>query len=64
MAALREQELPLAIDEEQACAKSRLVAHRLISLQLRLLELWRDIAGGDEEALIVMAVGQRVLAAA
>lgn len=56
MAALREQELPLAIDEEQACAKSRLVAHRLISLQLRLLELWRDIAGGHEEALIVMAV--------
>ena len=48
--------MPLAIDEEQACAKSRLAAHRLISMQLRLLELWREVAGGHEEALIVMAV--------
>ena len=48
--------MPLTIDEEKACAKSRLAAHRLISLQLRLLQLWRDVTGGQEEALIVMAV--------
>ena len=48
--------MPLAIDEEQACAKSRLAAHRLISMRLRLLELWRDVTGGHEEALILMAV--------
>jgi hypothetical protein len=52
----QEQRVPLAIDEEQACAKSRLAAHRLIGMQLRLLELWRDVIGGHEEALIVMAV--------
>lgn len=48
--------MPLALDEGQASAKSRLVAHRLISMQLRLLELWREVTGGHEEALIVMAV--------
>lgn len=48
--------MPLAIHEEQACANSRLAAHRLISMQLRLLELWRDVTGGHEEALVVMAV--------
>ena len=48
--------MPLAIHQEQACAKSRLAAHRLINMQLRLLQLWRDVTGGHEEALIVMAV--------
>lgn len=48
--------MSLAIDEENACAKSRLVAHRLISMQLRLLELWQQVTGGHEEALIVMAI--------
>jgi hypothetical protein len=46
----------LVVDEEQACAKSRVAAHRLISMQLRLLSLWRDVTGGHEETLIVMAV--------
>jgi CRP-like cAMP-binding protein len=46
----------LVVDEEQACAKSRVAAHRLISMQLRLLTLWRDVTGGHEETLIVMAV--------
>jgi DNA-binding MarR family transcriptional regulator len=48
--------MSLAIDEEQACAKSRLAAHRLISMQLRLMELWREVAGGHEEALLLMAI--------
>lgn len=48
--------MPLAVDEEQACAKSRLAAHRIISMRLRLLALWRDVTGGHEESLIIMAV--------
>lgn len=48
--------MQLAVDQSNACAKSRFAAHRLISMQLRLLELWRDVAGGHEEALIMMAV--------
>jgi hypothetical protein len=48
--------LPLVIDEEQASAKSRLAAHRLISMRLRLLALWREVTGGHEESLILMAV--------
>lgn len=48
--------MPLAINQEEACAKSRLVAHRLISMRLRLLELWRQVTGGHEESLVVMAV--------
>jgi hypothetical protein len=48
--------LPLTVDEEQACAKSRLAALRIISMKLRLLTLWRDAAGGNDESLILMAV--------
>lgn len=48
--------MPLTINEEHASAKSRLAAHRLISMQLRLMELWREVTGGHEEALIIMAV--------
>lgn len=46
----------IAIDKEQAVAKSRTAAQRLISMRLRLLALWREVAGGDDEALILMAV--------
>ena len=48
--------MPLALDPEQACAKSRLAAHRLISMRLRVLALWRDLAGGHAESLILMAI--------
>jgi predicted transcriptional regulator len=48
--------MPLAINKEEACAKSRLAAHRLISMRLRLLDLWREVTGGHEESLVVMAV--------
>lgn len=46
----------LTIDEDEACAKSRLAAHRLISMRLRLQALWRDVTGGHTESLILMAV--------
>lgn len=48
--------MPLAINKEEVCAKSRLAAHRLISMRLRLLDLWREVTGGHEESLVVMAV--------
>lgn len=48
--------MPLALNPEQACAKSRLAAHRLISMRLRVLALWRELAGGHEESLILMAI--------
>lgn len=48
--------MPLAINEEEASAKSRLVAYRLISMRLRLLTLWREVTGGHEESLILMAI--------
>src|SRR3954468_17949082 len=48
--------MPLAINEEEACAKSRLAAHRLISMRLRLLALWQEVTGGHDESLVVMAV--------
>ena len=35
---------------------SRLAAHRLITMRLRLLELWREVTGGHEESLVLMAV--------
>lgn len=46
----------LVVDEEQAYAKSRMAAHRVISFGLRLMTLWRDVTGGHEETLIIMAV--------
>lgn len=48
--------MPLIIDEDQAAAKSRIAAYRLISMRLRLLQLWRAVTGGHEESLILMAV--------
>lgn len=48
--------MPLSLDEEQACAKSRLAAHRIISMRLRLLALWKDVTGGHDESLVLMAV--------
>lgn len=46
----------IAIDPEQAAAKSRIAAWRLIGMRLRLLALWREVTGGHDESLIVMAV--------
>lgn len=48
--------LRLAINEEQASSKSRVAAHRIISMRLRLQQLWLEVAGGHEAALVVMAV--------
>ena len=48
--------MPLVINEDQAAAKSRLTAYRLISMRLRLMALWREVTGGHEESLILMAV--------
>lgn len=48
--------MPLVVNEEQASAKSRLVAHHIVSLRLRLIALWREVTGGHEESLILMAV--------
>jgi Fic family protein len=53
---MEDDKLPLAINRDEACTKSRLAAHRLISMRLRLLALWREVTGGDEESLILMAV--------
>ena len=48
--------MPLAINEKAARTMSRLAAHRLITMRLRLLELWREVTGGHEESLVLMAV--------
>lgn len=48
--------MPLTVNDDQACAMSRIAAHRIISMRLRLLALWRDATGGHEESLILMAV--------
>lgn len=44
------------ICEEEARAKSRLVAIRLASLTLRCMENWRREVGGYDEAMILVAV--------
>lgn len=46
----------LVIHESNARAQSRLAAHRLISMRLRLLEFWRGVTGGHNESLVIMAV--------
>lgn len=46
----------ITIDQEQAVAKSRIAAWRIIGMRLRLLALWREVTGGDDESLILMAV--------
>ena len=44
------------MNKEVASAKSRLAAHRIISMRLRLISLWREVTGGHDESLILMAV--------
>src|SRR5207237_2525596 len=46
----------LIVDREKATANSRLIAYRLISMRLRLLALWREVTGGHDQSLVVMAV--------
>ena len=49
--------MKLIADRQTRTAQSRLTFIRLVSMQLRLLELWREAAGGHQEALVQMAVG-------
>jgi len=49
--------LKLIVDEQIRTAQSRVTFIRLVSMQLRLMELWREAAGGHQEALVQMAVG-------
>ncbi len=46
----------LIIEDEVKVGQSRLTFLRLVGMQLRLLNLWRDAAGGHQEALVQMAV--------
>lgn len=48
--------MPLAIDKGRARANSRLAAHHIISMRLRLFTLWREVTGSHDESLILMAV--------
>lgn len=48
--------LRISINPVQAAMKSRITAWRLISMRLRLLALWREVTGGHDESLILMAV--------
>ena len=48
--------MALIIDEERARSQSRFTAHRLISMRLRLLELWRSVTGSHDDSLVIMAV--------
>ena len=49
--------MKIIVDEETRIPQSRVTFVRLVSLQLRLIELWREAAGGHQEALVQMAVG-------
>lgn len=49
--------MKIIVDEEARITQSRVTFVRLISLQLRLMELWWAAAGGHKEALVQMAVG-------
>lgn len=49
--------MKIMVDEETRITQSRVTFVRLVSLQLRLMELWREAAGGHQEALVQMAVG-------
>lgn len=46
----------ISVSESGADAKSRVVAIRLASLTLRCMENWAKIAGGYDEAMILVAV--------
>jgi hypothetical protein len=47
----------ILVNEDIRTGQSRVTFVRLLSLQLRLMELWREAAGGHQEALVQMAVG-------
>lgn len=49
--------MKLVAPNEMRTAQSRVTYVRLMSMQLRLSELWREAAGGHQEALVQMAVG-------
>ena len=49
--------MKLIVEEQMKTAQSRVTFVRLVSMQLRLLELWRESAGGHQEALVQMAIG-------
>lgn len=49
--------MKLIMDERTRIAQSRVTFIRLVGLQMRLMELWREAAGGHQEALVQMAVG-------
>lgn len=48
--------MPLTVNKEVASAKSRLAAHRIISMRLRMISAWREVTEGHDESLILMAV--------
>ena len=48
--------MKLVIDERRRSGQSRVSANKLISMQLRLLEQWRETAGGLQEAMVLMAI--------
>ena len=49
--------MKLIMDEQTRIAQSRVTFVRLARMQLRLMDLWREGAGGHQEALVQMAVG-------
>lgn len=49
--------MKLIMDEQTRIAQSRVTFVRLARMQLRLMDLWREAAGGHQEALVQMAVG-------
>ena len=48
--------MKIFVDPEARDLQSRVTFVRLLGLQLRLMELWRVVAGGHQEALVQMAV--------
>lgn len=48
--------MKLIVEEQIRAVQSRVIFIRLVSMQLRLLELWREAAGGHQEALVQMAI--------
>ena len=48
--------MPIAVDAEQASAKSRIAAIRLALLTLRCMENWRRNIGDYDSAMILIAV--------
>lgn len=52
----REVRVVLSVCETRANAMSRMIAIRLASVTLRCMENWRRVAGGPEEAMIMLAM--------